>query len=192
MTLNNKKIGILIETDFYYKEISYYQLRFEEAGIEVEFLTRLWGNEKLKFYDHDYKTVPIEVSKSFENMSDEELKSYSAIIVPSGMVADRLRYTEDVNKLAPACEFMKRIFAEKSIIKGIICHGLWIMSPVCELIKGRNVTVSNNLISDAKNMEANYINEDLVVDDDLVTARIGDKCNIFSSKIIEMIEKGIS
>jgi protease I len=187
MNLTNKKIGILMESDFYYKEISYYQLRFEEQGIEVDFLTRLWGTDKQTYLDHEYKTIPIEVTKSFENMSDDELKSYSAIIVPAGIVSDRLRYTEDVNKLPPACDFMKRVFAEKSIIKGIICHGLWIMSPIKEVIEGRNLTTHNNLIADAKNMGANYINENLVVDGDLVTARTGDHCNIFASKIIEMI-----
>lgn len=187
MSLTNKKIGILLEADFYYKEISYYQLRFEEQGIGVEFLTRLWGQPKQTYFDHEYKTIPLEVTKSFENMSDDELKGYCAIIVPAGIVSDRLRYTEDINKLPPACEFMKRVFAEKSIIKGIICHGLWIMSPICELIKGRKITTHNNLIADAKNMGAEYINEDLVVDGDLITARTGDHCNIFSSKIIEMI-----
>ncbi len=182
-----KKIGILIEADFYYKEILYYKLRFEEQEIEVDFLTRLWGQPKLTFLDHEYKTIPIEVTKSFEKLSDESLKSYSAIIVPAGIVSDRLRYTEDVNKIAPACEFMKRVFAEKSIIKGIICHGLWIMSPISEIIKGRKITTHNNLIADAKNMGAEYIDSDLVIDNDLVTARTGDHCNIFSSKILELI-----
>lgn len=187
MLKGKKKIGILMESDFYHKEILYYQLRFEEQGIEVEFLTRLWGQPKLTFLDHEYKTIPIEVTKSFEDISDEELKTYSAIIVPSGIVSDRLRYTEDISKLPPACKFMKRVFAENSILKGIICHGLWLMSPICEIIKGRKVTTSNNLISDAKNMGAEYIDEDLVVERDLVTARTGNCCNVFASKIIEMI-----
>jgi hypothetical protein len=50
-------------------------------------------------------------------MSDEELRSYSAIIVPAGQVSDRLRYTEDVDKLPPASLFLKRAFKEKSILK---------------------------------------------------------------------------
>lgn len=188
MSLSGKKIGILLEADFYYKEISYYQLRFEEQGINVEFLTRLWNTPKLTFLDHDYKTIPLEASTSFECMSEKELKSYSAIIVPAGIVSDRLRYTTEVTEISPACEFMRRVFAEKSILKGIICHGLWIMSPIADIIKGRKVTTHNNLIWDAKNMGAEYTDEDLVVDgDDLVTARTGDHCNIFASKIIEML-----
>ena len=127
--------------------------------------------------------------ESFENMSDEELKSYSAIIVPAGMVSDRLRYTEDINKLPPACEFMKKVFAEKKVIKGIICHGLWLLSPVPELVKGRKVVVHNNLLGDAKNMGAIYIDEDVVVDNDLVTARTGGHAHLFAKKIIELLAK---
>ena len=46
-------------------------------------------------------------------MSDTVLKTYSAIIVPAGMVADRLRYTEDVTKLPPAVEFLKKTLKVK-------------------------------------------------------------------------------
>ena len=129
----------------------------------------------------------MECNESFENMDDAMLKSFSAIIVPAGMVADRLRYTEDVNKLPPAVEFMKRAFAQKSIIKGIICHGMWLIASVPELVKGRKVVVHNNLLGDAKNMGAVYVNEDVVVDGDLVTARSGGHCNVFAKKIIELI-----
>jgi len=38
------------------------------------------------------------------------------------MVSDRLRFTDNVDKLSPATEFLKRAFAEKSVLKGIICH----------------------------------------------------------------------
>lgn len=184
--LNGKKIGILMEGDYYEPEIWYYRLRFAEEGAEVHFLTRLWGQPCLIFKGHEYQ-IPFEVSESFEDMDDETLKSYSAIIVPAGMVSDRLRYTEDVNKLPPACEFLKRAFAEKSIIKGIICHGLWLVAPVPELVKGRDVVVHNNLLGDAKNMGAHYVDQDVVVDDDLVTARSGGHCNVFARKIIELI-----
>ena len=70
-------------------------------------------------------------------MSDAELRSYAAIIVPSAIVSDRLRYTEDVSKLPPATEFLARAFAEKDIVKGIICHGMWLVAPMPELIRGR-------------------------------------------------------
>lgn len=187
MKLKGKKIGILIESDYYEKEIFYYQFRFLEEGAEIHFLTRLWGQNSLKFEGHEYK-IPMEVYESFENMSDEELKSYSAIIVPAGQVSDRLRYTEDIHKVPPASLFLKRAFSEKSILKGIICHGMWLMAPVVDTIKGRKAVVHNNLYSDAINMGINYIDEDVVVDDDLVTARTGGHCHLFAKKIIEILE----
>ena len=180
------KIGVLLESDFYENEIFYYKLRFLEEGYDLHFLSRLWGNKTLTFTGHEYK-IPVECNESFENMSDEDLRSYDAIIVPAGIVADRLRYTEDVNKIPPASLFMRRVFEEKSILKGIICHGMWLMSPVIDVIKGRNVVVHNNLISDAKNYGLNYTDEDVVVDGDLVTARTGGHCNLFAKKIIEIL-----
>lgn len=184
--LRGKKIGILIESDYYEPEIWYYKQRFPEEGMEVRFLSRLWGQPSLTFKGHEYH-IPFECHESFENTDDATLKTYSAVIVPAGMVADRLRYTEDIHKLAPAVEFLKRAFAEKNIIKGIICHGMWLLAPVPELVKGRRVVVHNNLLGDVKNMGAIYVDEDVVVDDDLVTARTGGHCNLFAKKIIELL-----
>ncbi len=186
MKLQGKKIGVLVESDYYEPEIFYYQKRFPEEGAEVHLMTRLWGQPSLTFKGHEYH-LPLEVHESFENMSDDTLRSFSAIIVPSGMVSDRLRYTEDINKLAPACEFMQRVFAEPGILKGIICHGMWIMAPIPELVRGRKAVVSNNLLGDAKNMGIVYTNEDVVVDGDLVTGRAGSFHNVFARKIIDML-----
>ena len=188
MNLKGKKVGVLFESDFYENEIFYYQFRFPEEGADIHFLSRLWGQERLTFKGHEYK-IPIECFESFENMSDEELATFDAIIIPSGMVSDRLRYTEDVTKLPPACEFLKRAFANKDILKGIICHGMWLMSPISEIIKGRKVVVHNNLIGDAKNYGLEYVNEDVVVDGDLVTARSGGHCHLFAKKIIEILSE---
>ena len=138
MRLQGKKIGILIESDFYEEEIFYYQKRFPEEGADLHFLSRLWGQDSLTFRGHEYQ-APFECHESFEDMSDAELRSYSAIIVPSAIVADRLRYTEDIAKIPPATEFLKRAFAERDIIKGIICHGMWLVAPAPELVRGRPV-----------------------------------------------------
>lgn len=190
MKLKGKKIGILFEADYFENEIFYYKFRFPEEGADIHFLTRLWGQPKITFLGHEYR-APMDCWESFENMSDEELRSYDAIIVPSGMVSDRLRYTEDVEKIPPATEFLKRAFAEKSILKGIICHGLWLVAPATELVKGRPLVCHNNLIGDAKAYGAIYTNEDVVVDGDLVTGRSGGHAHLFARKIIELLsEKG--
>jgi protease I len=184
--IEGKKIGILIESDYYEKEIFYYEHRFPEDGADLHFMTRLWGQPSLTFKGHEYR-AEFECHESFENMDDATLRSFDAIIVPSAIVSDRLRYTEDVNKLPPATEFLKRVFAEPSILKGIICHGMWLVAPAPELVRGRRVVCHNNLIGDVKNMGAIYTDEDVVVDGDLVTGRTGGHAHQFARKIIDIL-----
>jgi protease I len=186
MKLEGKKVAVLIESDYYEKEIFYYEHRFPEEGIELHFLSRMWGQPYITFKGHE-EHYPFECRESFENMSDEELRSYSAIIVPSGIVSDRLRYTEDVNTIPPATEFLARAFAEKDIIKGIICHGLWLVAPKPELVRGRPLTCHNNLIGDAKAYGAKYTDADVLVDGDLVTARTGNHAHLLARTIIDML-----
>jgi len=188
LPLKGKKIAVLIESDYYENEIHYYQHRFPEEEIDLHFLTRLWGNETITFTGHEYK-APMEVDRSFEEMSDEMLRSYSAIIVPSGIVADRLRYTEDVKKIPPATDFLARAFTEKNILKGIICHGLWLTAPRTDLIKGRKLTCHNNLIGDAMAYGADYQDVDVCVDDDLVTARTGMHCHLLARTIVDLLKQ---
>lgn len=187
MSLAGKKVAVLMESDFYEDEIFYYKHRFPEEGIDLHFLTRLWGQPRIIFHGHEYK-VPFEVSETFEDMSDEELRSYAAIIVPSAIVSDRLRYSEDVTKLSPATEFIKRAFAEPGIVKGIICHGMWLVSAAPELVRGRPVVCHNNLIGDVRNMGAVYTDQDVVIDGDLVTGRTGGHCHLFARAVIDLLE----
>lgn len=186
MILDGVKVGVLIESDFYEKEIFYYEHRFPEEGIDLHFLTRLWGQPSLSFRGHE-EHYPFECNETFEDMSDTELRSYSAIIVPSGIVSDRLRYTEDVTKPAPATDFLRRAFAEPTIVKGIICHGLWLLATAPELVRGRRLTCHNNLVGDARNMGAVYTDADVVVDGDLVTARTGGDCHLLARTILDLL-----
>jgi protease I len=188
MRLSGMKVAILMESDYYEDEIFYYKHRFPEEGIELHFLTRLWGQDRLTFLGHEYR-APFEVDESFEGMSDEELRSYAAIIVPSAIVSDRLRYSEDVDDLSPATAFLKRAFAEPDVVKGIICHGMWLVSAAPELVRERPVTCHNNLIGDVRNMGAIYTDRDVVVDGDLVTGRTGGHCHLFARAIIELLAR---
>ena len=191
MTLLGKKIGILIEGDYYEPEIWYYKHRFAEEDVDLHFLSRMWGQTSevmaAGFKGHEYK-IPFDgYVESFEGMDDATLRSFAAIIVPAGMVSDRLRYTEDVKKLPPATVFLKRAFAEKSILKGIICHGMWLAAPAPEMVLGRRAVVHNNLLGDARNMGIIYTDQDVVVDGDLVTGRTGGHCHLFARMIIDIL-----
>jgi protease I len=188
MKLRGVRVGVFLESDYYEPEIWYYQHRFAEEGIELRLLSRLWGQPALTFKGHEYH-APLECRASFEDMSDAELRSYGALIVPSGMVADRLRWTEDLAKLPPACELLERAFAVPGIVKGIICHGLWLTAPIAHVIRGRRLTCHNNLHGDARAYGAAFVDEDVVVDRDLVTARSGNHCHLFARAIIEQLAK---
>ena len=186
--LTGRKIGILLENRFIDQEIVYYAHRFNEEGATTEFLTRLWGQSELRFKGIELG-MEVTVNKSFEEMDDRELATYSAIIVPAGMVADMLRYAEKPGDLAPAVQFMKRAMANKAIIKGAICHALWIFDPIPEAIRGRKVTCHNNVIGSVKNTGAHYVDQDIVIDEDLITARTGDMFAAFARTIINALEK---
>lgn len=184
--LAGRRIAVLMESDFYEPEILYYQRRFAEEGATVHFLTRLWGNDRLVFRGHEHG-MPFEVTESFEDVDEFGLRQYAAVIVPSGIVADRLRYTEDVDRLPPAALFLRRAFADPAIVKGIICHGMWLAAPVPSVIRGRQAVVHNNLLGDLRNMGGVFVDRDVVVDDDLVTARTGNHCHLFARTIIDRI-----
>ena len=182
--LAGAQVAVLIESDYYEPEIFYYQRRFAEEGVDLHLLTRMWGNDQITFTGHEWK-IPLVATESFE---DKDPASFDAVIVPSGMVSDRLRYTEDVTKTPPATEFLRRAFAEPGVLKGIICHGMWLVAPAPELVRGRKVVVHNNLIGDARNMGAEYVDQDVVVDgDDLVTGRTGQHAHLFARKIIDIL-----
>jgi len=181
------KIAILIESDFYEHEIWYYHYRFLEAGYDAQFVTRLWGNDAITFKGHEY-LAPFECRGDLEALTDDALDDYAALIVPSGGVADRLRYTEDLAKLPPASELLKRAFAKPDLLKGIICHGLWLAAPVVEVVKGRRMTCHNNLHGDALAYGVDFIDEDVVVDGDLVSARTGAEAHLLASTMIAMID----
>ncbi|WP_433273429.1 DJ-1/PfpI family protein [Actinosynnema sp. CS-041913] len=184
--LAGRTIAILMETDYVEPEIHYYERRFAEEGATIDYLTRLWGQESITFTGHEYQ-VPMTVTGDLEAVDDTKLRRYDAVIVPSGMVSDRLRYSENVHAKAPAVELLERAFAMPDVLKGIICHGMWLVAPIPEVVAGRRVTCHNNLIGDVRNMGAVYTDQDVVVDGDLVTGRSADAAHLFARTLIDLI-----
>ncbi len=181
-----KKIGVLLENRFIDKEIIYYSERFKEEGFETVFLTRLWGMDELTFKGMELG-LEMKVNHSFETVSDKELDEYAAIIVPAGYVADYLLYSEKPKEKSPAVCFIERIMKRKDIIKGFICHSLWIAGPLKDVFSGRHVTCHNNIISHVENAGLMYEDKDIYVDGDIITARTGGDFAKFASEIISRI-----
>lgn len=184
--MSEKTVVILIESDYYEHEIWYYHSRFAESGVNARFVSRLWGQDHITFTGHEYK-VPFECRDSFETITDAELDNLAAVIVPSGIVSDRLRYTEDLSKIPPASAFLQRAFQRPQVIKGIICHGLWLTAPVPGLVKGRKLTCHNNLHGDALAYGAEFVDQDLVEDGDLITARTGNHAHLLARAILKRL-----
>ncbi|MBV9450802.1 MAG: AGE family epimerase/isomerase [Streptosporangiaceae bacterium] len=184
--LAGRTIAILMESDYVEPEVSYYERRFAEEGARTVLLTRLWGQPSLTFQGHEYQ-VPITVDGDLEAVDEQRLRDFDALIVPGGMVSDRLRYAEKPGDLSPAAKMLRASFDEPSVLKGIICHGMWLVSLMPELIRGRRVTCHNNLVGDILNMGGLYTDQDVVVDGDLVTGRSSGHCHLFARMIIDLI-----
>jgi deglycase len=181
--LGGRRVGILMESDYVEDEVAYYQRRFAEEGAEVVLLTRLWGQDSLTFTGHEQQ-APITVQGDLEALTYQELAGYSALVVPGGMVADRLRYSESPTATAPAVALMRRAFRIRHMIKAFSCHGLWLLSTAAELVRDRPVACHNNLVGDIRNMGAHYVDQDLVVDGDLITSRTVDHCHLLARAVI--------
>ena len=184
--LTGRTIAILMESDYVEPELHYYLRRFAEEGARTRLITRLWGQPALTFTGHEHH-LPLTVDGDLESIDDPQLRGLDALIVPSGMVSDRLRYAESPAEVAPAVRLLERAFAEPGLLKGIICHGLWLAAPIPRVVRGRRVTCHNNLIGDVRNMGAEYTDQDIVVDGDLVTARSADHCHEFARMIIDLL-----
>jgi protease I len=185
--LAGRKVGVLMESDFVEDEIAYYRRRFAEEGAEVELYSRLWGQRSLTFTGHDHR-APVTVEADLSELGYDELATLSALVVPSGQVADRLRYSENVERPAPALELMRRAFRLPHLVKAFSCHGLMLMSAAGDLVRDRHLTCHNNLVGDVRNMGAVYLNRDVVVDGDLVTTRTVDECHLLARTVIELVD----
>jgi len=64
-----------------------------------------------------------------------------------------------------------------------------LLAPATELIKGRKLVCHNNLLGDAKAYGAVYVNNDVVIDNDLITARSGDYAHLLAKEIIKQLNK---
>lgn len=182
----DRRIAVLLENRFIDQEIIYYQNRFGEEGIEVDFLTRLWGQASLTFTGMELGMSMV-VDKSLEGISDQGLRAYRAIIVPAGYVADMLRYSETPGGIAPAVDFVRRAMAAEGVLTCAICHSLWIFDPVPEVIAGRRVTCHNNIHGSVTNAGAKYVDEDVVIDNDLITVRTGGMFAKLARTLIEQL-----
>lgn len=215
-TLEGKKIAVLVETEYIPEEIAAYQTRFPELGATVHLMSRLWGNQSVRFasdvdsveaadrINRQETSLPtLEVNIDFQNT---DINEYAAVIMAANYTSVRLRYFQppegqpispEQTRTAPAVQFFAKAIANPKIIKGLLCHGLWLLTPMPELLKGRRVICHEVVLADIVNAGAVYVPSptNIVVDGDLVTGRSGHDVNAFIDAIAQQIvlqEKGLS
>ena len=182
--LAGRKIAVLVESQYIPGEIEAYRYGFGALGAEVHFMSRLWGNNSLTFVSEVEQAgqtpQTLEVGIDFQNVV---LEDYAAVIMAANYTSVRLRYFEpppgqpvsaDLARSAPAVQFFARAMRNPRIVKGPLCHGLWILTPYPELLDGRKVICHEVVLADVLNGGAIYVPRDaqnggVVVDGDLVT-----------------------
>lgn len=180
--LQGKKVAVLLETEFIPKEIAYYLKKFPSLGASVDLMTYLWGARSRDVVSD--VTEPGEQSQTINitlDVGDCNAADYDIVIMAANYCAVRLREIPPMGSLgspqevvkAPAVKFYADAMRNKKIVKGAMCHALWILTPHPELLKDRKVICHTVVLADIVNAGALFVPDlsELVVDDDLVTAR---------------------
>ncbi len=191
------KIGVLIEAHFDETEFRKFNEFFPAHGYEVEYISHLWGQDKLTFKGNDF-TQEVTVTRE---VSDVKPADYKAIILIGGYAMDRLRYQEHPQpgrpNRAPAVEFLRRAVKamNNSHLKiGTICHSLWLFCAAPETLTGRKVTCAHNIMGDVENAGGTLVFYedqliDTYVDGNLITGRHPGVVEAFMKTLLEEIEK---
>jgi len=202
--LNGKKIAVLVESQYIPEEIQVYQDRFGSYGAEVHIMSDLWNQKSQRFVSEveTPDTIPkiLDVTIDFKNVN---LDDYAAVIMSANYTSVRLRYfqppndnsakplpiTPDMTRLAPAVRFFARAMRNPKIIKGALCHGLWLLTPMPELLSGRRIICHEVVLADIANAGGIYTPDpaNVVVDGDLVTGRSYHEAAALSDRIRDMI-----
>jgi protease I len=197
--LEGKKIAILLETEFIPEEITAYQTHFPELGATVHLMSNLWGKSDVRFVsDADKIGESLEYLDVTIDFQDIDINEYAAVIMAANYTSVRLRYfqppegqsiSSEQVRTAPAVQFFAQAMANPKIIKGFLCHGLWILTPMPELLRGRRVICHEVVLADIVNAGAIYVPSpnNIVVDGDMVTGRSGQDVHAFIDAIANQI-----
>lgn len=169
-----KKVAILIEDLFEEMELLYPYYRLQEEGYEVH----LVGTEKDTVYKGKTGDYPV---KSTHSSKEINPKDYDAVVVPGGYSPDQMRRCE------ATIDFVKSLDKEDKPIAAI-CHGPWIMASSCDL-KGKKMTSFYSIKDDLINAGANFVDEEVVVDGNLITSRTPKDLIPWTKAIIKAIEE---
>ncbi len=168
-----KRIVILVENQYQDLEVWYPLLRLKEEGIEVIAA----GTGSADSYKGKYG-YPITVDCNIKDINPSDV---DGVIVPGGWAPDFLRRYESVSKLVKGMDDAGKIIAS-------ICHGASVLVSA-GILKGRTVTCFLAVKDDVVCAGAKYVDEEVVVDNNIITSRTPDDLPAFCRKIIELLSK---
>lgn len=170
MDLKGKKAAVLVDNQYQELEVWYPLLRLREAGAEVITL----GKEAGKTYTSKVG-YPVVADKEFSAVSAAGL---DILVVPGGYAPDILRRYPEVLKLVREMDAAGKVVAA-------ICHALWVLCSA-GVLKGRTATCFFAIKDDVIHAGANYVDQEVVVDGNLVTSRIPPDLPAFCREIIRV------
>jgi protease I len=149
-----------------------------EAGGTPELISTESG--EVQAFNHLDKgdTFPVD-----RTVADASASDYDALVLPGGVAnPDILRSDDD------AVAFVRAFFEEAKPV-GVICHGPWTLVEA-DVLRGRKITSWPSLQTDIRNAGGNWVDEEVVVDEGLVSSRKPDDLPAFCAKIVEEFCEG--
>lgn len=193
--LEGKKVAVLVETEYIPEEINFYQTFFTKYGAQVDYLTQLWGQpERYLVSDVDNETKQLQKMLVKNEVADANPNDYAIVLCAANYVACRLREIPPMGSLGnpdlvrspAAVRFMAGAMMNPQIVKGALCHALWILTPLPELLKGRKVICHTVVLADVINAGGEYVPDPshVVVDRDLVTGRSAADLELYGETLV--------
>ena len=176
--LDGKKIAILATDGVEQVELVEPRKALEDAGATTELVSLDSG--EIQGFDHLDHADKLPVDKTLDDVSADD---YDGLLIPGGVAnGDFLRASEDAVKFT--ADFAK---AHKPI--AAICHAPWVLVEA-GIVKGRTITSFPSLATDVRNAGGTWVDEEVHVDQGLVTSRKPDDIPAFSANAIEEFCEG--
>lgn len=174
-TLENKKVAILATDGFEQVELTKPKQALEEAGATVHVVSLEAG--QIKGWDEtDWgQSVDVDIT-----LDQAQADTYDALVLPGGQInPDKLRVEE------AAVSFVKQ-FGQSAKPIAAICHGPWTLIEA-DLVRGKKMTSFPSIKTDLKNAGAEWVDQEVVVDQGIITSRNPDDIPAFNKAIIEAL-----
>jgi protease I len=150
----------------------------KDAGATPELISLEEG--EIQGFNHYDKADTFTVDRTVEEARADD---YDALVIPGGVGnPDTMRTDEN------AVELVRQFFEQGKPV-GVICHGPWMLVEA-GVVRGRKVTSWPSLQTDIRNARGEWVDEQVVVDEGLVTSRKPGDLPAFNAKIVEEFAEG--